>query len=303
VLNKSISNEFKDLVIAKTRWGETSNPSRRFRLKRNIHRLEKGLIHPNRRPIFGLGYIDEIFSDFQFLMERAELGNSDSTYVISVLQAYDNATSLPESIQNRLNTLLKNRESNTSCSPYDFSTLEPVDSPQHWNHIVRNRRSVRYFLPEKLSTELVQSIINDAIQSPSPCNRNCIQYHVITSNEKIMSVGTIVGGARGFMSNVPCLIAITGDALAYPGFYDRHARYIETGLQAMTLMYSATARGLATCPINWPRIASSDNKAKSILQLNETERITMLVALGYAADNCQVAYSGKGDVKDKIILQ
>lgn len=299
VLSSSMSYEFKDYMTSKIEWSKLySFPSNLYRLRRNIHRIEKGLIHPNRRKSFGLSYINMVMLDFENLTSNGLLSSTDIKYFGDILKEYERVTDLNPDLRERLRRILNiNVKDGLKSVPYELNIATQDGIDRFWPNLLASRRSVRYFSKEVPTLETVKLIVQDAVQSPSPCNRNSIKYQVMFDKNSIVRVGSIVGGARTFIHQVPCLIAVIGDANAYPGLYDRHARYIETGLQSMTFMYSATTRGLSTCPINWPRVKAYDTEVSSVLDLKNTERVMMLIALGYPDKNVQVAFSGKADIK------
>lgn len=55
---------------------------------------------------------------------------------------------------------------------------------QNFSHVVRQRRSMREFLPKPLPCEMLQLILEDAQQSPSNCNTQPWQVHVVSGAKR-----------------------------------------------------------------------------------------------------------------------
>ena len=79
--SKTFKQEFKESLQAKILFNENKKSNKNiFLLRRNIHRIEKGLCSPNRREIFALGFIKPTVTNFIGLI-------SDEFYKMG---AYDN---------------------------------------------------------------------------------------------------------------------------------------------------------------------------------------------------------------------
>lgn len=53
-----------------------------------------------------------------------------------------------------------------------------------FSHVVRHRRSMREFLPQTVPTALLQNVLEDAQQSPSNCNTQPWQVHIVSGAKR-----------------------------------------------------------------------------------------------------------------------
>ena len=58
-------------------------------------------------------------------------------------------------------------------------------------------------------------------------------------------------------------------------------------------MLALKTLGLSTCPINWADSEKNEKKIRQIIHLENYERIIMMIAVGYADPEGQIAYSQK----------
>lgn len=55
---------------------------------------------------------------------------------------------------------------------------------QSFSHVVRHRRSMREFLPQAVPTDLLQRVLEEAQQSPSNCNTQPWQVHIVSGAKR-----------------------------------------------------------------------------------------------------------------------
>src|SRR5690606_15420758 len=97
----------------------------------------------------------------------------------------------------------------------------------------------------------------------------------------------------GFADNLQSIIVVVGDLSAYPYIKDRHVIYIDSSLAAMQLLLALQTKGLSTCVINWPEIDRNERQIRKIVDIEDYERVIMLIAVGYADENGGVPFSQK----------
>ena len=71
-----------------------------FLLRRNVHRLEKGLLMRPRRPVFGLKYIEELVNVYERLVSK-DLEN-DESIVDQLIWARDVLTKYFSVVENNI---------------------------------------------------------------------------------------------------------------------------------------------------------------------------------------------------------
>ena len=269
-----------------------------YLLRRNVHRLEKGLIMRPRRDIFALDYIEETVAAYQDLLDRDRDSDrhSELKWAHDVLQEYFSVVAVHPAIDRAkaVFVALDPIEGEQKYIPYhrDLKSLPSVDYEQ-FLALSQRRRSVRWYLPQPVPRELIDKAITAAALAPSACNRQPFEFRVFDHPKLIQKVGSIPMGTVGFSQNFPALIAVVGKLRAYYSERDRHVIYIDASLASMALMYAFETLGLSSCPINWPDIASKEKQMRQVLDLEPDEKVIMLISFGYPHPEGKVPFSQK----------
>jgi len=265
------------------------------RLRRNIHRLEKGLIMRPRRAIFAEDYIVETVRDFKHACDGI-VDEAERVWARDVLRFYFTVVGSSRKIEfaRQLFEAGTSKNGGGHCLPY--TSAQRVQSTVSYSELLtlfQQRRSTRWFLPRSVSRHLVEKAVFAASFAPSACNRQPFHYIVIQDTARATAIGKLAGGTVGFAENIQCLIVSVGDLSSYIEERDRHLIYIDTSLANMQLMLAFETLGLSTCAINWPDIGSAEQAVSRELQLNGHERVIMLMAVGYADPDGGIPYSQK----------
>lgn len=279
-------------------------------LRRNIHRLEKGLLMRPLRDLFALDYIDETVRQYCRLVDNQNAGfemgetveacqtNIELNWAYDVLSKYFETTRKDPRTAN-CRKLFESTEKvkpsvNQQMVPYrrDLDRRINLDYETFYE-LSRRRRSVRWFLSKSVPREAIDKAILIAAQSPSACNRQPFYFRVIDDPDLVGQVARLPMGTSGYADNIPVLVVVIGRLRNYPFERDRHLIYIDGSLATMALVYGLEVQELATCCINWPDIDSRENAMASLLQLEDDERPIMCVAIGYPDPDGLVAYSAK----------
>lgn len=267
-------------------------------LRRNTHRLEKGLIMQPRRKIFAEAYIAETIDCFAKCLLSDELCSDELKWAQDVLVKYfaitENSTILDKARQHFESLTLKNVDNNEASLPYMHQ--ERVNSKvtqADLFDLFKQRRSVRWYEQKPVDMALISQAIDMSAQAPSACNRQPFQFYTITDMDKASDIAALAMGTTGFSDNIPALIVVVGDLSAYPAERDRHVIYIDGGLASMQLMLAFETLGLSSCPINWPDVEILERKIAKKLDLDMHLRPIMLISVGYADANGQIPFSQK----------
>ena len=299
---------------------KTSAEAWRFTLRRNIHRLEKGLLMKPRRPVFAEAYIGETVQAFAEVMRALRTKSGDTAseedplvaWGQDVLDEYFGAVTTSEKVtaqralydQARISVLEKVAAGDgigtgaygvhaSPRIPYLRNTDPlPVDI-EAMQALAYRRRSVRWFADTPVPREHIDKALEVAFQSPSACNRQPFVFRVFDDPEMVRHISEIPMGTAGYAHNIPVIVVIVGRQRAYFSERDRHLIYIDGSLAAMSFMFGLEVQGIGSCPINWPDIEDRERKMAKALKLAPDERPIMLVALGYPDPEGAVAYSQK----------
>ncbi|MBN1757597.1 MAG: nitroreductase family protein [Chitinispirillaceae bacterium] len=277
-----------------------------FLLRRNIHRLEKGLLMPVRRKVFGTGYITETVDLYARMLQHTGdcngPANDGIVWATDVLDAYFTRIEEPDPVIDKArDSFRKSRialQDHKRKIPY-LRNLEtpPVTFESLYNLSVR-RRAVRWFRPERVPREILDKGLQAAALAPSACNRQPFSYRLFDDPALIKTVATIPMGTKGFADTIPVLAVIVGDLSAFQSERDRHVIYIDASLSAMAFMYALETLGVSSCPVNWPDIAGREKKMARALGLAPYERIVLVMAIGYPDPDGLVACSQKKSLDD-----
>lgn len=273
-------------------------------LRRNVHRIEKALIMKNRRPVFAADYIGETVKFYaasvaqsrvsQGSMELSELQwahdvlaeyfrvvDASNPRVAAAKSTFDAQPAPEKSVAPKIPHVKKNT---TAISYEDFLTL------------TENRRSVRWFQEKKVPREALDKAMLAARQAPTACNRLPYEFRIFDDKDMVQKVAAVPFGTAGWDTNIQCIIVVVGKLSSYFSPRDRHAFYIDSSLAAMSFIFALETQGLSSTIINWPDLEPVEMKMQKLLGLDFTERVVMLMAVGYADPTAQVPFSQKKEL-------
>ncbi len=166
-----------------------------------------------------------------------------------------------------------------------------------YSQLLKKRRSVRDYEDKEVPLEIVIQIINESCLAPSSSNLQPWHFIIVTNRDVISRISDEckrnlldkIEREPGSMSskyeamlrdkhfnvfyNAPCLVFIAGP---------KKLRTIEEdcALAASYFMFSACAKGLATCWIGLGR-SINDRELLDLIGLPESDRIVAPVIIGY----------------------
>ncbi|MCH8566878.1 MAG: nitroreductase family protein [Balneolales bacterium] len=281
------------------------NKPNSFHLRRQVHRIEKGLIMKNRRSVFALDYIGDTVHNYKKLSEFGDYTGQPDTELLkwasSVLQTYFNSTDTTNSVIAEAYKKFQSTKHKVEVQlkPVDYvpykraQTIKSNITYEDFLALTRQRRSVRYFLDKEVPYDLIQKACLAAAYSPSACNRQPFEFRIFTDQDMKNKVGAIPMGIRPFFENIPVLIVLVGKLSAYASERDRHVIYLDGGLASMSFILALETLGLSSLTINWPDIEYLENKMDQLLKVKPDERPMMLIGLGYADPEGGIPYSQK----------
>ncbi|MEM8750435.1 MAG: nitroreductase family protein [Pseudomonadota bacterium] len=265
-------------------------------LRRNIHRLEKGLIMRPRRPVFAEDYIAETVSLFDRASDAGKLDNEEYKWAGDVLSDYFSVVSDSPKIapaRQRFSAIEYQKSSDPSTPYPSDARPQSTITFDEFKTLTAQRRSVRWYRDERVNRADIEACIEIASTAPSACNRQPYSFYIADDPQEATRLAKLAGGTGGFADNIPCLIVIIGDLSCYPEERDRHLIYIDASSASMQLMLALQTKSLSTCSINWPDIESREREMQSALGLEKHERTIMLLAVGVADPDGEIPYSQK----------
>jgi nitroreductase len=272
-------------------------------LRRNVHRLEKGLIMRPRRPVFATDYIEDTVEAFVRRSDAARCGAGlvdpeGLEWAEDVLSSYFEAVGTHPLVDRARGHFAGARLERVSREQVKAPFRRDLEAPspvrfEDLHRLSLRRRSVRWFLPRPVERELIDQALLVAAQSPTACNRQPYEFRIFDDPEMVSQVAALPGGSKGFRQNFPVIVTVVGRQRAYFSERDRHVIYIDASLAAMSFVLALETLGLSSCIINWPDVEHQEARMTRLLHLEPDERPVMQIAVGYPDPDALVPYSGK----------
>jgi nitroreductase len=274
-------------------------------LRRNIHRLEKGITMQPRRPVFARDYIDETIDFYeeaikQYKENEDSLDRMELEWAHDTLKAYFTLAAADDRIvkqaRERYEESLKHFTVNNEVEKSPFLREDGAKANVSYDDMLglaMRRRSVRWFQQKKVPRELIDKAMMIGRQAPTACNRLPYEFRIFDDPEMVKKVAGIPFGAAGYAHQVPTIIVVIGKLDSYFSPRDRHAIYVDSSLAAMSFMFGLETLGLSSSVINWPDFEPLEAKMQKTLNLDPSERVIMLMAVGYADPKGGIPFSQK----------
>jgi nitroreductase len=289
-----------------------------FLLRRNTHRIEKGLIMPNRRAVFALEFIEETVAEFEAVVTgfRAQpsdaILSSELQWARDVLGQYFEVTDPDHPKLAALKprfvaaaALLDGRgraaprvAGETAFAPFARDLSADTVPIEALKSLAIRRRSVRNYRADPVPRDVIDAAVEVAGQSPSACNRQAFSFYIFDDPEMARKVAAVPAGTRSFVKGIPHVAVLVGHLRAYPRERDRHAIYVDASLATMGFIYGLEAQGVASCAINWADEEPAESRIAQMLSLAPDDRVIVMVSFGWPAEGALVPYSAKRDLGD-----
>lgn len=272
-------------------------------LRRNVHRLEKGLIMMPRRDVFARDYVTETIEFYEQAVEQlrrdpSSMEASEMEWAHDVLTEYFRAVRpgdvMIDAARARFERAGHDAEF-TGKVPYVKKSLSEI-SYAELEDLVMQRRSVRWFEDRPVPRDQIDQALLIARQAPTACNRLPYEFRVFDDPALVKEVSAIPFGTAGYSHNIPCVVVVVGRLESYFSPRDRHAIYVDGSLAAMSFMLGLETLGLSSSVINWPDFEPLERKMQKKLDLDLTDRVVMLIAVGYAHPEGMVPFSQKKEL-------
>jgi nitroreductase len=323
LLNPRFGREHRAVLAGRAAYWRARSGAQRSDplLRRNVHRLEKGLVMRPRNPVFAEDYIGETVAALGSAEAAGALDPIEHRWASDVLRRYFASVSDTPRIAAARARFLQfesaraapagpasgghatapltepSTDPSTEWAPYARAVgVRSNVSYEDFLALCRQRRSVRWFLDRPVPRELVERAAAAAAQAPSACNRQPFYFRYFDAPEDARRVTAISMGTNGYAQNVPAVVVVVGDLGAFEEERDRHLIYIDGALAAMQFMLALETLGLASCPINWPDVEKLERRMAAELRLPTHLRPVMLIALGYPDPDGGVPFSAKKPV-------
>lgn len=175
------------------------------------------------------------------------------------------------------------------------------DSQKAFELFSKSRHSIRYFKDLFISTEIVEKAIEIAKSAPSVCNRQSTKVHLVENKEFIKVILEIQKGISTF-DNFNQILVITGDRSYFFTSGERSQLFFDSGIFLQNLLYSFHYLNVGACPLHWSVNFQSDKIVGNMLNLQKSEKIVCLVAIGVPSDEFKLAASPRKNTYELLSI-
>lgn len=272
-------------------------------LRRNLHRIEKGLTHEIPKSTFALNYIEETINALEIEYNRGA-DQHTLNWARNVLSLFFEKVNMDNKLvlssKKRFDNVYNNSSDKTYYSHVVFKNRTELPDVEFVKQLFESRKSIRWFSQKKVDRNIIYEVAELASLAPSACNRQPIKIHVYDDPETIRRISSLPVGSTTFHDNVPVFILFIGSLNAYYSEKDRHTIYVDGGLLAMNFMLGLEAYGLASCPINWPDLKVQNKQLAKIIGLADYEKCVMCLAVGYPKENQLIPFSTRKPIEELV---
>lgn len=269
------------------------------------HKLEKGLVMPGPRRLFG---VEPAMAVMALLRRWIAAGHArtDPVYLgaLETLHAYrerlvahalDPRGSVLPIVERVLRDMPERAAELATPRPLPPARAAQAGTAhagyESFAQLAEGRRSVRDFLPEAIDAEIVAQAVAAAQLAPSACNRQPCRVFVVSDPERKRELLSFQNGNRGFGHLIPHVAIVTADEEGFFDASERHEPYIDGGLFAMSFILALRDLGVSSCCLNWCVPPENDRQVHRRFALPASQRIVMLIGFGKAAEDVLVPRS------------
>ncbi|MGP9538467.1 nitroreductase family protein [Brachybacterium sp. AOP43-C2-M15] len=272
-------------------------------LRRNVHRLEKGLTMRPRRDVFARDYITETIEFYEVAVQQSRtapgtMDQAELDWAHDVLTEYF-------AVSARTDRVVETARERFAAAPYAAEPTGRIPRPKQTlsdlsyddlDQLVRQRRSVRWYQQRPVERELIDKALLLARQAPTACNRIPYEFRIFDDPALAKEIAQIPFGTAGYGDNLPAVAVVVGKLDSYFSPRDRHAIYVDGSLASMQFLLALETLGLSSTVINWPDFEPLEAAMQRRLGLDTSDRVVMLIGFGYALDEGLVPHSAKKEL-------
>lgn len=267
------------------------------------HKVEKALSLPYPRPGFGKETINHLVVILQDYINKyggdniaKAAANSLDSYQAFNLQNNHIDQILNDEIE-KINFQLKDNKY-TAGGIVGISKDDINNSLMDFKKFANSRFSIRNFAEGEIANTLIEEAIEIAQKTPSVCNRQSSRVYIYEDEEKKSEILKFQNGNSGFGKDANKILIVTSDLRDFRGVNERHQSYIDGGMYSMSLIYALHSKGLGTCPLNLSLSNKTENNLKKAANINESEILLMMIAVGRLPEKLNVAASPRRSARE-----
>lgn len=276
----------------------------------NYHVIEKGLTMPDMRLGFGQSRLLQLIDDIK---QWRHLGfNMDNTQYKQALRVISEYFRVHKENGFELPAVLIEAYEGLGAKENETPLYEKVDAEEYFSKcddafdcFSESRHSLRSFDPvSEVSLDKLESAIDLARNTPTPCNRQPNKTIVVTNKETIAKVLDLQGGARGFGHLGDKLLIITSDLSAFAGAREMSEVYKTGGMYAMNLLYALHFNKIGACALQWGEQPKNERILRKLVEIPANENVIMMILVGNPQkEDFTVALSCRNEIEKSLVVR
>lgn len=270
------------------------------RIMYNVHAIEKGLARTaDFRPGFGRKALSDL-NDALVVYRTAGHDPDGFAYAqgVSILQRYielhakhdHDVTFIEEIVDSEFLDALADK--GVAGTKIIKRADKQCNDEKTFYELAQGRSSVRQFSGRPIDTSKVMAALGAAEKTPSVCNRQGWRVYWVEDKEL---AARVLEHQRGFgqrqMPEVLLTITVSNSTFLSP--VERNEAFVDGGLFSMSVMYGLEHEGLAAVPLNAMMYYKDQLAVRELLAIDESEMITMFIAVGEFPDETVVPVSDR----------
>lgn len=149
--------------------------------------------------------------------------------------------------------------------------------------LLRKRRSIRAFTPEKVAEEKVEILIEALLRSPTSRGINPWEFVVVDDSELLAQLSASKEHGSAFLRNAPLAIVVCADSARSDVWVE------DCSIASIVVQLTALSLGLGSCWVqirNRPhdRETSAEQFVQRLLGLPEPIKVESIIGIGYPAE-------------------
>jgi nitroreductase len=270
---------------------------------RQYHRVEKSLTKVPYNPKRGHRAAYALLN----FLEKYQIENKEKDVQFYVglnalRQFFNNNKEIDSKAHDRLNKFIDidfEVNSGVEVTPKSYFLENALKS---FENLAKSRKSIRYFSDQKVDLILVEKALDIASKTPSVCNRQGWHTWIITEPKIISLFREVHNGFANENQKLTTLLVMTFDKNAFDYPMERNQGFTDAGLYSMSVMYSLTHVGLASCPLNSNLLLGDKKRLRKAIGLPDNYTIAMFIAVGNYLEENITPISFRYNAKQKSTL-
>ena len=158
--------------------------------------------------------------------------------------------------------------------------------------LLRTRRSIRKFTPEKIAPDAISTIVEAALRAPSSRSINPWEFVLVDDPATLIKLSKAKQHGSEFLKNAPLAIVVCADSTKSDVWIE------DCSIAAIIIQFTALSMGLGSC---WAQIRerqhdyeqSAESYIQDLLSLPENIKVECIIGIGHPAEKKQKVAADK----------